>query len=428
MIVKRKFIVLILLLCSFTLALAQQNKQEVCIDFPLLSAKLDSTYKNNASQRLEMLSFLKGVSKDTTVNIIDVTFKGVTSPDGNCKLNKKLAKARLATLENWLKHQVDFPDSLEHFTGETITWDDFKEILSSSDYPKKDAVLDILNNPALQDTTCLGRNPREIEIKKLENGKVWQELEENFFSNMRRACVVVTANKIVIKEPIVETPVEPLPSETQDAPMLSLASDTISIPTLTTKETPDSLVSDTLQTEEWVRQLTLKTNALYWAMGMTNIAVDIDLAEHWSFSLPVFYSAWDYFVNDIKFRAVGLQPEFRYWFKDTNKDGWYLDAHFTMAYWNMAANGEYRYQDRNMEEPLLGGGIGFGYRMPISKDKKWKVEFSLGVGVYNAPYDKFENVPNGQLVESSSFIYYGIDQAAVSFSYTFDLKKKGGKK
>jgi hypothetical protein len=37
-------------------------------------------------------------------------------------------------------------------------------------------------------------------------------------------------------------------------------------------------------------------------------------------------------------------------------------------------------------------------------------------------------VPNGQLVESSDFIYYGIDQAAVSFSYTFDLKKKGGKK
>lgn len=426
MIVKRKFILLILLLCSFTLALAQQNKQEVCIDFPLLSAKLDSTYKNNASQRLEMLSFLKGMSNDTTVNIIDVTFKGVTSPDGNCQLNKKLAKARLATLENWLKHQVNFPDSLEHFTGETITWDDFKEILSVSDYQKKDAVLEILNNPTLQDTTCLGRNPREIEIKKLENGKVWQELEEKFFSNMRRACVVVTANKIVIKEPIVETPVEPSPSETQDAPMLSLASNTIVDSTLLTS--PDSLVSDTLQTEEWVRQLTLKTNALYWAMGMTNIAVDIDLAEHWSFSLPVFYSAWDYFVNDIKFRAVGLQPEFRYWFKDTNKDGWYLDAHFTMAYWNMAANGEYRYQDRNMEEPLLGGGIGFGYRMPISKDKKWKVEFSLGVGVYNAPYDKFDNVPNGQLVESSDFIYYGIDQAAVSFSYTFDLKKKGGKK
>lgn len=425
MIVKRKFILLILLLCSFTLALAQQNKQEVCIDFPLLSAKLDSTYKNNASQRLEMLSFLKGVSKDTTVNIINVTFKGVTSPDGNCQLNKKLAKARLATLENWLKHQVNFPDSLEHFTGETITWDDFKEILSASDYPKKDAVLEILNNPALQDTTCLGRNPREIEIKKLENGKVWQELEEKFFSNMRRACVVVTANKIVIKEPIVEEPIVEAPID-YVAPDTQIASNTIIDSTLLTS--PDSLVSDTLQTEEWVRQLTLKTNALYWAMGMTNIAVDIDLAEHWSFSLPVFYSAWDYFVNDIKFRAVGLQPEFRYWFKDTNKDGWYLDAHFTMAYWNMAANGEYRYQDRNMEEPLLGGGIGFGYRMPISKDKKWKVEFSLGVGVYNAPYDKFDNVPNGQLVESSDFIYYGIDQAAVSFSYTFDLKKKGGKK
>lgn len=420
MIETRKFLILFLLCCCITLGFAQQNRQEVCVDFPILSTKLDSTFKNNESQRIEMLSFLKGVSNDSTVSIIDVTFKGVTSPDGNCKLNSKLAKGRLASLENWLKHQVNFPDSLEHFQGETITWDDFKEILSASDYPKKDTVLDILNNTALQDTTCFGINPRETEIKKLENGKIWKELEEKFFSNMRKACVVVTTNKLVMKEPIVEAPIDSVAPETQ------IASDTIVNSTLLAS--PDSIVSDTLQTEEWVRQLTLKTNALYWAMGMTNIAVDIDLAEHWSFSLPVFYSAWDYFVNDIKFRAVGFQPEFRYWFKDTNKDGWYLDAHFTMAYWNMAANGEYRYQDRNMEEPLLGGGIGFGYRMPISKDKKWKVEFSLGLGVYNAPYDKFENVPNGQLVESSSFIYYGIDQAAVSFSYTFDLKKKGGKK
>ena len=415
----RKYIFSILLYCFCICGFAQQNYQEVCLDFPLLSIQIDSTFKENSTQRTEMLRFLKGVSKDSTINLIDVTFKGVTSPDGNCQLNKKLAKGRLSTLEKWISSQVVFPDSIVHYEGETITWEDFKEILSASDYPKKDTVLHILNSITVSDTACTHKiDPRVIELRKLENGKVWKDLNEKFFGDMRKACVVVTANKVVYKEPIAtEEPIETPVEQPKEEPIVQ---DTIVL-------IPDTIASDTIK-EEWVRQLTLKTNALYWAMGMTNLAVDIDLAEHWSFSLPVFYSAWDYFVNDIKFRAVGLQPEIRYWFKDTNKDGWFIGAHFGMAYWNMAANGEYRYQDRNREDPALGGGVGFGYRLPISKNGKWKVEFSLGLGVYNAPYDKFENVPNGQLVESSKYLYWGVDNASVSFSYTFDLKKKGGEK
>lgn len=46
-------------------------------------------------------------------------------------------------------------------------------------------------------------------------------------------------------------------------------------------------------------------------------------------------------------------------------------------------------------------------------------------------YDKFHNTPNtkdGLMIESIKKTYWGIDQAAVSFSYSFDLKKKGGKR
>ena len=60
-----------------------------------------------------------------------------------------------------------------------------------------------------------------------------------------------------------------------------------------------------------------------------------------------------------------------------------------------------------------------------------RVEFSLGAGVYSRHYDKFHNTPRtkvGLMIESIKKTYWGIDQAAVSFSYSFDLKKKGGKR
>lgn len=412
----KKVTTLVLLFFVCLMVRAQQNRLEICIDFPVSSTRIDTTFANNAMQELQMVQFLSALKKDNTTQLKNVTFRGVTSPDGNCALNTQLAKKRLTTLKKWIRSQVAMPDSIVHYEDVALTWADFKDIISHSDFPQKDTIVSILNQPApFADSVCSHLpDYRMLQLKKLDGGKVWKQLNQRYFSRMRRACVVITTNQNLVQN---FNPIIPVNAQKPD----SLVIDTVLPP----RVQPDTLIADTIPA--WTRQLTLKTNALFWAVGMANAAVDIDLAEHWSLSIPVFYSAWDYFVNDIKFRAIGLQPEVRYWIKDTNQDGWFVGAHLGMAYWNVAVNGAYRYQDRNRAEPALGGGLGFGYRMPISKNGKWKVEFALGVGVYHAPYDKFNNVPNGQLVESGNYIYWGFDQAAVSFSYTFDLKKKGGK-
>ena len=165
-------------------------------------------------------------------------------------------------------------------------------------------------------------------------------------------------------------------------------------------------------------------------MAIANVAMEIDLAKHWSFILPIYYSAWDYFTSTIKFRTLAVQPEFRYWFIPDN-EGWFVGVHWGLAYYNFAFDGDYRYQDHNRETPSIGGGVSAGYRMPISKNKRWRMEFALGAGVYSRHYDKFYNTSNtkdGLLSESIKNTYWGIDQAAISFSYTFDLKKKGEKR
>ena len=200
-----------------------------------------------------------------------------------------------------------------------------------------------------------------------------------------------------------------------------------------TEITPDTTaIVETIvpKIEEWNRKLYLKTNALFWCMGMTNVSAEIDLAKHWSFALPVTYCAWNYFTSTVKFRTLAVQPEFRYWFNENNQK-FFIGAHFGYAQYNVAVDGNYRYQDHDGKSPALGGGISVGYRMPISKSDKWHIEFSLGAGVYSLHYDKFYNTPNtkdGLMIESVKKTYWGIDQAAVSFSYSFDLKKKGGKR
>ena len=176
------------------------------------------------------------------------------------------------------------------------------------------------------------------------------------------------------------------------------------------------------------RKLHLKTNAVGLGVAVANAAAEIDLARHWSFTFPVYYSAWDYFESTVKFRTFAIQPEFRYWLSEEN-EGFFGGAHFGLSKYNFAFDGDYRYQDHNRETPSIGGGVSMGYRLPIIKNNRWRVEFSLGAGAYTTHHDKFYNTPNtkgGLMIETIKKTYWGIDHAAVSFSYSFDLKKKGG--
>jgi hypothetical protein len=205
------------------------------------------------------------------------------------------------------------------------------------------------------------------------------------------------------------------------------------VPESVIKAIPDTLaiIKPAVLTEkEWTRKLLLKTNAIGLGMAIANVAAEIDIAKHWSFTLPIYYSAWNYFKSTIKFRNLAIQPEVRYWLSEQN-DGFFTGIHFEMAYYNFAFDGEYRYQDHDGETPAIGGGVSIGYRLPISENNRWRVEFSVGAGVYPLHYDVFRNTPNtkdGLMTDSYKKTYWGIDQAAVTFSYMFNLNKKGGKR
>ena len=109
-----------------------------------------------------------------------------------------------------------------------------------------------------------------------------------------------------------------------------------------------------------------------------------------------------------------------------------------MSYYNFAFDGKYRYQDFRGRTPAIGGGLSAGYRMPISRNKRWRVEFSVGAGVYPVDYSLFDNTPDvkdGQWMDRKQKTYIGLDQTAITFGYSFDMErfkrtypKKGGRK
>lgn len=178
-------------------------------------------------------------------------------------------------------------------------------------------------------------------------------------------------------------------------------------------------------TTVWVRQMSIKSNLPVWLAAMPNVALEFDLARHFSIAASVYYSGWDYFKEDLKFRNLTAMPELRYWPRRDNT-GFFLAIHGGVAWYNVALGGDHRWQDHDGHTPTLGGGINFGYKFPL-RSRHWGMEVSVGAGAYKLDYDVFMNEPNGILVDRRKRMFYGVDNAALSICYHFGLRKKGGK-
>lgn len=413
MCIKRIYFIIILFFAGISSLHAQEKRTEICIDFRVNSRTIDFTYMDNQTRLTEILSSIQQLHQDTTMRVLQVTFCGVASPEGSYQVNRRLASQRLETLERYIRSHIQLPENIIIRHNETyIPWNYLIAEIGTSDMECKEEILSILRSPSKL-VPYYGNSSIDSRIpalKKLKGGRIWTILNKRYFPKMRNACAVLITMK---EEPIKD--IIPIPTP--------IFTDTIVV-------VPIKLAPALPQPEGWTRHLYLKSNSLGLGMGIANIAAEIDLAKHWSFTLPLYYSAWDYFKSTIKFRTFTVQPELRYW-PSENNNGFFAGAHFGLAYYNFAFDDDYRYQDHNRETPAIGGGFSVGYRLPISKNHRWQVEFSIGGGIYPLHYDKFHNTPNtkdGLMTESIKKTYWGIDQAAVSLAYTFDLKKKGDKR
>lgn len=90
----------------------QESRKEVCIGFPVGNSTLDTAYGDNAMRLSEVVSFLESVKKDSTLELVEVSFCGSASPEGGFAINRELAEKRRNSLERYVRERVSLPDGI----------------------------------------------------------------------------------------------------------------------------------------------------------------------------------------------------------------------------------------------------------------------------------------------------------------------------
>ena len=377
------------------------TREEMHIRFVVAKNRIERNYMNNAYVLDSIVRWIDKVSNDEMVEIVSVEFCGAVSPEGSVRFNRWLSNARLTALEKYVRERIDIPEKKIIRSDHYIAWNELDSMVANSDMPDKEDILHIVRSE--NRSTGEQLDSRIGELKKLDNGKTWRILLNTFFREMRNAYMVITAKKsdlAIMRENLFEKEIA-LDYKPVDEPKALLSP----IKTLLECSTPHYMY--------------VKTNIVGLALLNANVGVEFDLGKYLSLSVPVSYSALDYFKSTIKFRNFSLQPELRYWLK-RNQKGLFVGAHMGFAYYNFAFDGDWRYQDHEGQTPTLGGGLSVGYRMPISADGSWNMEFALGAGVYPLHYDVFHNVKNvleGELYDTRKKTYVGLDNIYVGISY-----------
>lgn len=432
--VKYRYLFILFLLNVIPLS-SQETKREFSVDFRMNSIEIDPLYNDNSRVIKELKEYISTLSQDTTIIISDLSLSAFASPDGTETINTRMVRGRLNAIENLVLNNIDIPDSIITRNEQHLSWRDLELMIQESNLYRKGDVLTIIDEILDLESKNTPYNRSVLKLKALENGNIWEEIDHRFFNKMRSASVIFsTKEKEIVNQDIDQkdsTIVAIVEKELaiEDAPVVPVVPVKIeeemiidtNISLMTSKPEIVPMTEDEIG--DWHQGLYLKTNVLGLGLAMVNTAVEIDLMQHLSLTLPIYYSAWNYFKQTIKFRTLMTQPELRYWLSENN-EGLFAGAHFGLAYYNIAIDGDYRYQDHDTKTPSLGGGISLGYRMPISKNNKWSIEFMIGGGVYGLHYDTYYNVEDGKYIDTNKKTYCGIDNAAINITYKFDLNRR----
>lgn len=413
---KRYCITLIVLLFCVGLTYSQEKRTEICVDFRVYSTVMDPSYSSNALRIQEIMDILHKINRDRSVNIVEISFSGAASPEGSDQLNRILAQGRLSAFENFIRKEVDIPDSLICRSSSYIPWDYLKSQIEASDLIYRDTVVSILEEEsALVSYTFPNTHvqSRILKLKKLDNGKVWQELNRRFFSKMRNACAVIVTYE------------EKLPA----------VAHTVVLDPVVPSATPaiEFVESEHQKVYEQIRKpfyMALKTNLLYDIVAIPNLGAEFYLGNNLSIAGNWQYAWWN---NDRKhdyWRTYGGDFAFRYWMGKSAHEkpisGHHIGLYGQMLSYDFELGSKGVLADRWS----WAAGVEYGYSLPVSR--RLNLDFTLGLGYHWGEFEEYLPIDGHYVWQATkNRNYWGPTKAEISLVWLLGRgnynAKKGGR-
>ena len=395
-------------------------------------------------QRLEQLHE-QGRSGTVCIRV----FTGA-SPEGPAELNYRLGERRGLSLRQLLaetlseKGLTDFCPRII-VTNEGARWGELFQMVAMSKEPWREKVLHVLRHvPGADDDWQI--DPREVALRTLDHGQVWQELCERYLPLLRSVgSAVITPlvvqepapsrrDTIVIRDTVYYVPV--LEDNRAYALYPHLAIPGLGVPGVSLEEPQSPLTppEPLYQSRCWA----LKSNMLLLATGTPNLQLEraIGGRGRWSLELEGFWSWWTIAKNAYANQLLYGSLELRLWLGNRRK-------HHTLEGWHigLAAGGGYydlEWRSRGYQGEVLNGYLNIGWQTRFGAKRRWLFDVGVGLGALTTRYRLYEGTSryldapaDHHLIwqRTDHFNWFGATHAHLTFGYILNkIRDKGDKR
>lgn len=149
---------------------------------------IDDTFAGNHQSLIDLMSSIRIIQNSHDSKVHTIVIAGFASPEGTFAFNDRLAFDRAVTVKKYILDHSGLPDAAVQIYNGSEDWRGLRMLVEQSDMYMKDRVLEIIDTVPVWDSAQ--RIGRESELQKLDGGRVYKYMYDNFFPVLRNAAYI----------------------------------------------------------------------------------------------------------------------------------------------------------------------------------------------------------------------------------------------
>ena len=356
-------------------------------------------------------------------------FVGSTSPNGDYRMNQRLAEKRARNLKMYVLGRLAIGDASSAIGSKGIDYARLRGlVVADKAMPGREKVIEIIDS--VPEVRMSGS--RIIEEKKrrllwLDGGKPYYYMKTRMFGDLRSVEVVLPG--IPEAEPVAADEEEPVTAR-EDEPVTSREEEPVTVP----EQRPDTVAAvmqpqpsetavETGAEEHYVERMALKSNLVYDVLLAPDLEIEYRINDRWSVSIEGTMAWWHNNGKHKYYQLAVISPEVRYWFKTRKPWHGHYVGLFGGQGWYDLENGGRGYRGEGQMAALS-----YGYMFPVGKHLSFDAE--IGVGYMHTRFQEYLPIDGHYVYQQTSRInYFGPLKVKFSLVWRFwPDKRKGGLK
>jgi len=172
-------------------------------------------------------------------------------------------------------------------------------------------------------------------------------------------------------------------------------------------------------------KIAFKTNLLYDAALIPNLGVEVDLGKQWTIAADGLCAWWSSNSSHRCWQGYGGYLSLRHYLGQRVKQRTFTGHHIGVYVLTLTYDVEWGGRGYQAAHWGFGGGLEYGYSLPISR--RLNLDFSLGLGFQDGEYKEYDP-EDGHYVWQSTHKrhWWGPTKAEISLVWLLKQSKKGG--